>query len=446
MRASTARTQGPSRPALLQALLDSFRIPELRARILFTLGMLVVFRFLAHVPVINVDREVLSSVFQSNQLLGFMDLFSGGGLRNLSIVALGVYPYITASIVMQLMTPVIPRLQALAKEGESGRQRMNQITHYLMVPIAVAQGFGQLALIQRLGGLAGTDFAGGFGLTTITMVVAMTAGTMFLVWLGELITERGIGNGISIIIFAGIVAGFPQLVGQGFLERNNLGGLLLLVILGILIVYLIVLFTEAQRRVPVQYGRSVFRGGRMYRQGGATFLPLRVNAAGMIPLIFAFSIMILPATVASYMADPTSTSFFAGAANFFSRNLSPQGGTYWLFVFILVVLFAFFYTLVVYQQQNLADNLQKNGGFVPGIRPGRPTSDYLNRVIIRITWGGAIFLGIVAILPFFATQITDIRAISLSSASLLIMVGVALDTLRQLEAQLMMRNYEGFLK
>ena len=446
MRASTAKTQGPSRPALLQALLDSFRIPELRARILFTLGMLVVFRFLAHVPVINVDRDVLSSVFQSNQLLGFMDLFSGGGLRNLSIVALGVYPYITASIVMQLMTPVIPRLQALAKEGESGRQRMNQITHYLMVPIAIAQGFGQLALIQRLGGLAGTDFAGGFGLTTITMVVAMTAGTMFLVWLGELITERGIGNGISIIIFAGIVAGFPQLIGQGFLERNNLGGLLLLVILGILIVYLIVIFTEAQRRVPVQYGRSVFRGGRMYRQGGATFLPLRVNAAGMIPLIFAFSIMILPATVASYMADPTSTSVLAGLANFFSRNLSPQGGTYWLFVFILVVVFAFFYTLVVYQQQNLADNLQKNGGFIPGIRPGRPTADYLNRVIIRITWGGAIFLGIVAVLPFFATQITDIRAISLSSASLLIMVGVALDTLRQLEAQLMMRNYEGFLK
>ena len=221
---------------------------------------------------------------------------------------------------------------------------------------------------------------------------------------------------------------------------------MLLVILGILIVYLIVIFTEAQRRVPVQYGRSVFRGGRMYKQGGATFLPLRVNAAGMIPLIFAFSIMILPATVASYMADPTSTSFFAGVANFFSRNLSPQGATYWIFVFILVVVFAFFYTLVVYQQQNLADNLQKNGGFIPGIRPGRPTSDYLNRVIIRITWGGAIFLGIVAVLPFFATQITDIRAISLSSASLLIMVGVALDTLRQLEAQLMMRNYEGFLK
>ncbi len=446
MRAPAARTQGPSRPALLQALIDSFRIPELRARILFTLGMLVVFRFLAHVPVINVDRDVLSSIFQSNQILGFLDLFSGGGLRNLSIVALGVYPYITASIVMQLMTPVIPRLQALAKEGESGRQRMNQLTHYLMVPIAVAQGFGQLALIQRLGGLAGTDFAGGLGLTTITMIVAMTAGTMFLVWLGELITERGIGNGISIIIFAGIVAGFPQLVGQGFLERNNLGGLLLLVVLGILIVYLIVVFTEAQRRVPVQYGRSVFRGGRMYRQGGATFLPLRVNAAGMIPLIFAFSIMILPATVASYMADPTSTSFLVRIANFFSRSLAPTGATYWIFVFILVVMFAFFYTLVVYQQQNLADNLQKNGGFIPGIRPGRPTSDYLNRVIIRITWGGAVFLGIVAILPYFATQITDIRAISLSSASLLIMVGVALDTLRQLEAQLMMRNYEGFLK
>ena len=211
MRAPTARAQGPSRPALIQALIDAFRVPDLRARILFTLVMLVVFRFLAHVPVINIDRGVLSNIFQGNQLLGFLDLFSGGGMRNLSIVALGVYPYITASIVMNLMTPVIPRLQALAKEGEQGRQRMNQITHYLMIPIALAQGYAQLSLMQRLGGLAGTEFTGGFGFLTMTMVISMTAGTVFLVWLGELITERGIGNGVSIIIFAGIVAQFPQI-------------------------------------------------------------------------------------------------------------------------------------------------------------------------------------------------------------------------------------------
>ena len=446
MRSSTVKTQGPTRPALLQAMVDAFRIPDLRGRILFTLGMLVVFRFLAHVPVINVDRGVLSDIFQQNQLLGFLDMFSGGGMRNLSIVALGVYPYITASIVMQLMTPVVPRLQALAKEGEGGRQRMNQLTHYLMIPIALAQGYGQLSLMQRLGGLTVTSFGGGLSLETLAMVISMTAGTAFLVWLGELITERGIGNGISIIIFAGIVAQFPQIVGQGFLERNNLGGLMLLAVIGVMIVYFIVMFTEAQRRVPVQYGRSVFRGGRMYRQSGNTFIPLRVNSAGMIPLIFAFSIMILPGTIASYFADPTSSSILGSIANFFATSLSPQGLVYWVFVFFLVVGFTFFYTLVIFQQQSLAENLQKNGGFIPGIRPGPPTSDYLNRVIIRITWGGAVFLGLVSVLPYFATQVTDVRAIQLSSASLLIMVGVALDTLRQLESQLLMRNYEGFLK
>lgn len=446
MRSTAARTEGPSRPALLQAMIDAFRIPDLRGRILFTLGMLVLFRLLAHVPVININRSVLNDIFRDNQLLGFVDLFSGGGMRTLSIVALGVFPYITSSIVMQLMTPVIPKLQALAKEGESGRQRMNQITHYLMVPVAVAQGVGQLSIISRAGGLVGTGFTGGVGLTGVTMILSMAAGSIFLVWLGELITEKGIGNGISIIIFAGIVAQFPELVGQGFLESNNLGGLLLLVLMGVLIVYLIVMFTEAQRRVPVQYGRSIFRGGRMYRQSGTTFLPLRVNSAGMIPIIFAFSIMILPSYIASYMADPVSSSVTATIARFLSTSLSPTALTYWIMVFFLVMGFTFFYTMVVFQQQNLAENLQKNGGFIPGIRPGRPTADYLNRIIIRVTWGGAVFLGLVAILPYFATQVTDVRAIQLSGASLLIMVGVALDTMRQLEAQLLMRNYEGFLK
>ena len=447
MQAPTARTQqAPSRPALIQAVIDSFRIPDLRARILFTLGIMVLFRFLAHVPVVSIDAAAMRDIFEQNQLLGFLNLFSGGGLQNMSIVALGVYPYITASIVMQLLTPVIPRLQALAKEGEPGRQRMNQITHWLTVPIAIAQGYGQLTLIQRLGGLSAGAFSGGLGLDSLGMIVSMAAGTIFLVWLGELITERGIGNGISIIIFAGIVANFPSLLGQGFLERNNLTGLLLLAGLGILIVYLIVMFTEAQRRIPVQYGRSVFRGGRMYRQAGTTYLPLRVNSAGMIPLIFAFSIMILPATVASYFAEPGATSFMGRIFNFFATSFSPDRLIYWMFTFILVVAFTFFYTLVTFQQQNLAENLQRNGGFIPGIRPGKPTADYLTRVIIRLTVGGAIFLGIVAILPYFATQITDIRAIQLSGASLLIMVGVALDTMRQLESQLLMRNYEGFLK
>ena len=326
----------------------------------------MVFRFLAHVPVPGVDREGMRALFDQNALLGFLDLFSGGGLRNLSVVALGVFPYITATIVFQIMTPIIPRLQALAKEGEAGRQRINQITHWATVPIALFQGYGQLLLLQRSGVLSVPIGIGGdSGLTTVTMVLAMTAGTMFLVWLGELITERGIGNGISIIIFAGIVAQFPQLVGSSFIERGNLGGLLLLILIGVGLVYLIVLFTEAQRRVPVQYGRSVFRGGRMYRQSGNTHLPLRVNSAGMIPLIFAFSIMILPATVANYLADPTSNNFIARVATFMVATLSPTGVVYWMLLFLLVVLFAFFYTLIIFQQQQLAQNLQRNGGFVP---------------------------------------------------------------------------------
>ncbi len=279
------------------------------------------------------------------------------------------------------------------------------------------------------------------------MILSMVAGTMFLVWLGELITERGLGNGISLIIFGGIVAGLPSIIGQGFLERDDVAGLLLLGAVGLVIVYVIVLFNEAQRRVPVQYGRSVFRGGRMQRQSGSTFLPLRVNSAGMIPLIFAFSIIILPATVASYFRNPLSDDFLARIARFFSDTLDPSNFPYWAAVFFLVVIFTFFYTLVLFQQQNLSENLQRNGGFVPGIRPGRPTQEYLNRVLIRITWGGALFLGAIAAAPYFVQlMVPDVRGLTLSSTSLLIMVGVALDTMRQLEAQLLMRNYEGFIR
>ena len=269
---------------------------------------------------------------------------------------------------------------------------------------------------------------------------------MFLVWLGELITERGLGNGISLIIFGGIVAGFPSMVGQGLLQRNQASGLLLLVVFGIAIIYLIVMFTEAQRRVPVQYGRSVFRGGRMQRQSGSTFLPLRVNSAGMIPLIFAFSIMILPGVVFSFFRDPLNEGLFSRAAQFIVDALDPSGFPYYLAVFVLVLGFTFFYTMVIFQQQSLAENLQRNGGFIPGIRPGKPTQEYLNKVMLRITWGGAVFLASVAVAPYFVTLLTDIRALTLPSVSLLIMVGVALDTMRQLEAQLLMRNYEGFLR
>ena len=425
-------------------MMDAMRVPDVRSKILFTLAMLVVFRFVAQVPVPGVDTQALQQAFQQQALLGFLDLFSGGALSNLSVAALGVYPYITASIVMQILVPAIPQLKAISQEGEMGRQRINQITHYATVPIAFLQSWGQLTLLRQSGVLPGVDF--GLNIGTAAMLISMVAGTMFLVWLGELITERGLGNGISLIIFGGIVANFPTVIGQGFLESDQAAGLLLLGIFGFGIIFVIVLFNEAQRRVPVQYGRSIYRGGQMQRQTGATFLPLRVNSAGMIPLIFAFSIIILPATIFSYFQDPLSDSFFSRLARFFTDTLDPSNFPYWAAVFFLVVIFTFFYTLVIFQQQNLAENLQRNGGFIPGIRPGRPTQEYLNRVIVRITWGGALFLGIIAIIPYFVTQATDIRALTLSSTSLLIMVGVALDTMRQLEAQLLMRNYEGFIR
>ena len=429
-----------TRPRLLQAAVDSMRIPDLRGKILFTLALLAIYRFIAHVPIPGVDTALLDQQFRDNQLLGFLDLFSGGALRRLSVAALGVYPYITASIVMQLLTPVIPKLQQMSREGESGRQKINRIVHWLTVPIALAQGFGQMQLLRQAGVVEDI----GMNLGTLAIILSLTAGTVFLVWMGELITERGIGNGISLIIFAGIVAAIPDIVQQGFLDRGNTAGLLGMIVVGLAIIALIVMFNEAHRRIPVQYGRSIFRGGRMYRQTGASYLPIRVNSAGMIPLIFAFAVVILPGTIASYLG--ASDGWLGGAARWFQGIFSPSHVVYWVMVFVLVVMFTFFYTLVTFQQQNLAENLQRNGGFIPGIRPGQPTQDYLNRVIVRLTWGGAIFLGFVAIVPFLASSITEVQAIQLSGISLLIVVGVALDTLRQLEAQLLMRNYEGFLR
>jgi len=427
-------------PRLLQAAIDAFKFPDLRNKILFTLGILALYRFIAYIPIPGIDQARLDNLFQNNELLGFLDLFSGGALSRMSIVALGVFPYITASIVMQLLTPVIPTLQQISREGESGRAKMNKITHWLTVPIAVAQGFGQITLLRQSNILDGSTM----GIAILAALVSMVAGTIFLIWLGELITERGIGNGISLIIFAGIVAGFPGLIGQSFVSTANVLGIGFFVIIGIIIIALIVMFNEAHRRIPVQYGRSVFRSGRMYRQSGSSYLPLRINSAGMIPLIFAFSIVILPGTIANYLA--TNSGIVGRIARIFADLFNPGAPLYWVLVFILVVLFTFFYTMVVFQQQQLAENLQKNGGFVLGIRPGQPTQDYLNKVILRLTLGGAIFLGFVAIVPYIASLITGVQALTLSSTSLLILVGVALDTLRQLESQLMMRDYDGFMR
>ena len=440
----SSEAQGGRFPALLQAAIDAFSLPDLRSKILFTLAMLVIYRFAAHIPLPGIDGEQLDNLFRNNQLLGFLDLFSRRRIEPNEHRGIGGLPLYYSVHRHPVVDPGgaqppghIPRRRGRANQNEPHGAwvdcphrpgpGLRPTDPFATEQRAHQRWFHRDALLPTLAGL-----------------LSIVAGTMFLVWIGELITERGIGNGISLIIFAGIVAGFPILLTQGFLDRDNVLGIGFFAIIGVMIIALIVMFNEAHRRIPVQYGRSIFRGGRMYRQSGATYLPLRINSAGMIPLIFAFSIVILPGTIATYFA--TNSGFVGDVARFFADLLIPSSPLYWILVFILVVMFTFFYTLVVFNQQNLAENLQRNGGFVLGIRPGRPTQDYLNRVIVRITMGGALFLGFIAIMPYLASLVTGVQAISLSSTSLLIMVGVGLDTLRQLEAQLMMRNYEGFLR
>ncbi|MBN1176407.1 MAG: preprotein translocase subunit SecY [Dehalococcoidales bacterium] len=434
--------QRASRPRLLQAMIDAFSLPDLRRRILITVGILVVFRFVAHVPLPGVNLDALQELFESNALLGMLDLFSGGAMKQFSVAAMGVYPYITASIIMILLVPVIPQLQALSQEGESGRNRINMITHWLTIPLAGLSGYGQLVLLQRAGAVSSAA-----PLATAAIVLSLIAGTVFLVWLGELITEYGIGNGISIIIFGGIVAGYPQMIQQGFLAKGNPMGLVVYIVIVLITVVLIVIFTEAHRRIPVQYARSVFRGGRMYRQSGSTHIPMRVNSSGMIPLIFAMSVVLFPGIVASYFVDPNQPGFADTIVRWFSPTTAlPVGAFYWIFYFLLAVGFTFFYTMVTYQQQDLPGTLQKQGGFIPGIRPGKNTATYLSGVINRITWAGALFLAFVAVMPFLARTVTNVQQIQLSSLGMLIVVGVVLDTMKQLEAQLVMRRYEGFIK
>ena len=448
--ARPARAQAPTRPRLVQAVLDAFQQPDIRRKLLYTIGLLVVFRFVAHVPIPGVNPALLEQAFEDNAILGFLNLFSGGALRNLSVAALGVYPYITASIVIQLLVPIIPSLQAISREGEQGRKRIQLYTHYLAVPMAVAQGYSQLIILEQAGAVGGVGFTGPEALPTLAAGISMTAGTMFLVWIGELITENGIGNGISLIIFGGIVAGLPTLLPSIASSSVGLFGIGAMLVIGFLVLASIVFVQEAQRRIPVQYARSVFRSGRMYRQSGQSHIPLRVNSAGMIPLIFAFSVVIFPPAFADFLRNQSDIAWVQNAANFIVDWFSPQSRTaspaFMATIFVMVVIFTFFYTLVIFQQQNLAENLQKNGGFIPGIRPGRPTAEYIMRVLVRITWGGAIFLGIVAIIPYLATSFTDVQQLTLSSSGLIIVVGVVLDTMRQLEAQLMMRNYEGFIR
>jgi preprotein translocase subunit SecY len=430
-----------ARPRLLQAMIDAFTLPDLRRKILITFGILIVFRFIAHVPLPGVDLDALKSLFEKNALLGMLDMFSGGAMRQLSVAAMGVYPYITASIVMTLLQPVVPQLRALSMEGEAGRDKINRITHWLTIPMAALQGYGQLIYLQREGVITSSG-----ALPMITMIISLIAGTMFLVWLGERITEYGIGNGISIIIFGGIAAGYWQTAGQFFLSagQGQWVGLFTYIIIALATVVLIVVFTEAHRRIPVQYSRSTFRGGRMYRQSGSTHIPLRVNTAGMIPLIFAMSIVMFPGVVASYFMNASTAE--PNLANHIYNLFSSSGLFYWALYFLLTIGFAFFYTMVIFEQQDLPNTLQRQGGFIPGIRPGVHTREYLDGVIKRITWAGALFLAVVAIIPFLAKAVTNVQMVQLSSMGMLIVVGVVLDTMKQMEAQLVMRRYEGFIK
>jgi preprotein translocase subunit SecY len=448
---------------MLQSVLRALQLPDLRRRILFTLLMLLVFRLIAHIPVPNIDPSALATLQQAlkdNQLAALLNIFAGGALQNLSVAAMGVYPYITAQIIVQLLSPLIPALEEMTKEGEQGRMKLNRITFWVTVPMAFLQAYGQtLTIVRGVSGGANVfrtqfDIFNNF-FPTFTIITAMVAGTMLLVWLGEQIQERGIGNGISMIIFAGIVSRLPNLIGQAF-TTGSLGdvttviGLIAFLVIALITIVGIVLVQEGQRRVPVQYAKRV-RGNRVYG-GQSSHIPLKVNMSGMIPLIFAQSIIIFPGTIASYgcpeQVAPEGASVLKQIACFTYATFSPQFGRgtliYSLLLFLLVVGFTYFYTMVIFNQQNIPDSLQRNGGFIPGIRPGKRTEEYLSKVVYRITLVGAFFLGLVAILPFLTQQITGVQ-IGLSATALLIVVGVAVDTMRQLEAQLVMRNYEGFI-
>lgn len=444
---------------MIQALKNAMTMPDLRRKLLYTLLILVIYRLAAHVPVPGVDQAALQQLLAgtggASRLFNLMDMLSGGAVARFSVMANGVYPYVTATIIMQLLQPIIPSLERLAEEGEAGQQKMNQWTYYMAVPLGLLQAFGQIRLVNAGGA---TPVLPDFGfqtpqsiLSTVSVLVAMTGGTMFAIWLGELITEQGIGNGLSMIIFSGIVARVPQNLAQTWTQAQTVGGggmgmsvlmVGIFLVITALTMFVIVVVQEGERRIPVQYGKRV-RGMKMYG-GGSTHIPLRVNTAGMIPLIFAQSILTFPAVIAQFFtgAESPAIAQMAGSVmNFFSA----QSPWYGLLYFLAVVGFTYFYTDVMIQQQDLPGTLKRQGGFIPGIRPGRRTAEHINAIYRRITLVGALFLGGVAVLPYIVDLFFPTRLL-ITSSGLLIVVGVVLDTMRQLEAQLLMRHYEGFIK
>jgi preprotein translocase subunit SecY len=413
-------------------LANAWRVPELRRRVLFTAGILAVYRFGSWVPAPGVDSQTIEDYFsgRGGTVLGLLNIFSGGALSQFAVFALGIMPYVTASIILQLMTVVVPRLEQLQKEGEAGYAKINQYTRYLTVGLAAAQAAGYAFLFERQGALEANA-----GRITL-IVLTLTAGTTLLMWLGELITKRGIGNGISLLIFASILTGLPLGISAwyngGVMER------LFLPLMALGIVVAVVFIQEGQRRIPIQYAKRMV--GRRMTAGGSTYMPLRVNMAGVIPVIFAAAVMAFPPTIAQY---------FPQTQGFVNRHFTPNDLTYILAQALLIIIFTYFYTAVQFNPVDQADNLRKYGGYIPGIRPGPPTAIYLDRVLTRLTLPGALYLAAIAALPSIAIAyfgFSQATAGAVGGTSVLIAVGVALDTMRQMESQMMMRSYEGFLK
>ncbi len=424
---------------LWQKFIQIFKISELRNKILFVLTIFVIFRLVANIPVPGIDTERLRSFFEGNQLFGLLNMFTGGAMSNLSIAMLGMGPYITAVIIMQLLTMIFPKLEAIYKEeGEAGRQKFNQYGRLLTVPLAALQGYSMIMLLrsqQVIGDLSAYQMS--------TTILVITAGTIFLMWLGELISEKGIGNGVSLLIFAGIVAAFPTSLRQILLNWNpaNIPSYIAFVVIGLAVIVGVVIITEGRRNIPVSYAKRV-RGNKVYG-GVSTYLPLNVNPAGVMPIIFALSFLLLPGMIGAFLAN-AKTAWIATGARFL-RDMFQNGQIiYAVIYFLLVVLFTYFYTAVTFDPKNISTNLQKMGGFIPGIRPGKPTTDFLNFILNRVLLVGAVFLGTIAIAPNIVTGVTGITAFQIGGTSVLIVVSVVLETLRQVESQLVMRDYEGF--
>jgi len=428
----------------MNKLIQIFKLKDLRVKIFAVVLLLALTRVLAHIPIPGVDTQQLQAFFQQNQLFGLLDIFAGGGLANVSIAMLGLGPYITASIIIQLLTILIPKLQELQKEGgEAGRAKINMYTRFLTVPLAALQAFSTITLFSRgAGGVGG----GIIGLLSpfewLITILSVTAGTLLLMWIGEWISEYHLGNGISLIIFAGIVAQLPQFVQQGIAtyDPSRLPTMLGFLLIGLLVIAGVVLITEAQRNIPISYAKRV-RGNKLYG-GVSTHLPLRVNTAGVIPIIFAISILLFPGIVANFFIQSNNASI----ANFAQQVVALFNNQtfYGIVYFLLVVLFTFFYTAIVFNPDEVAENVQRQGGFIPGLRPGKQTAEFLYRVLNRITLAGAFFLGFIAVMPFLFQAITNSPNLTIGGTSLLIVVAVVIETVKQIESQLIVRDYEGF--